>query len=318
MTSKPKLTISAVIGAYQAERYIAETLESILSQTRPPDEVIVVDDGSTDGTARELERFGDRIRVVRQANRGCAAAFNTAFREARGDFVGECGADDIWEPNKLEQQVEALETHPEIDIAFCAARVFGHMEGQWSMADSGDPSVGIMDPHRFGRTLFRVNPVCPSTTLVRRRLYEQLGAFSEEFATEDYDYWMRAQRAGATFYYDPRMLVRYRRHERNASSNHLAMGETDLIVRRRDAELIDSPVLVRKVLARDFFIVGRLLRDQGRVREARAAFVSSLRQRPSLRGLAWVLILSAPPRYHRTLGDRVVSIKRALHSGALP
>ncbi len=317
MTDKSGPSVSAVVGAYQAERFIGETLESILGQTRPPDEVIVVDDGSTDGTARVLERFGERIRVVRQANSGCAAAFNTAFREARGDYVAECGADDIWEPDKLERQVRALEAHPEIDIVFCAARVFGHMEGKWGMPTAEDPSVGIMDRRRFGRTLYRANPVCPSTTLVRRRLYEQLGAFAEDIATEDYDYWMRAQRAGAVFYYDPSMLVRYRRHERNASSNHLAMGQTDLFVRRRDADLVDSRWLVRKVLARDYFVVGRLLRDHGRTREARAAFVTSLRHRPTLRGLAWALILSAPERYRPALGDRLVSIKRALYPSPL-
>lgn len=316
MNNNRRPSITVAVPAYQAERFITETLESILAQTHPPDEVIVVDDGSTDGTARELERFGNQIRVIRRPNGGCAAAFNTAFREARCDFVAECGADDIWEPDKLERQVEVLATHPEIDIAFSAARVFGNREGLWGMPSAEDPSVGIMDPRRFARTLYRDNPICPSTLLIRRALYERLGPFAEDIATEDYEYWLRSLRGGAVFYYDPAMLVRYRRHESNASSDHLAMRRTDLLVHRRYAQDVEDPSLVREVLAGDYYAVGRILRNQGRVREARAAFVASFRHRPSLRGLAWVLLLSAPGRHRGMLADRVISVKRALHPEA--
>jgi glycosyltransferase involved in cell wall biosynthesis len=319
MNDPSKPSIAAVIGAYQAERYIAETLESIIGQTHPPDEVIVVDDGSTDGTARELERFSDRIRVVRQANAGCAAAFNTAFRQARCDYVAECGADDIWEPNKLERQFRALTAHPEIDIVFSAARVFGNTDGCWGMPTGEDPSVGIMDAQRFARTMYRSNPVCPSTTLTRRSLYARLGPFAEreQMATEDYDYWMRALRAGAVFYYDAEMLVRYRRHEGNASSNHLAMSRCDLFVHERDADLVDRS-LARRVLARDHFAIGRILRNQDRTGEARAEFLQSLRRRFTPRALAWALLLSVPERHHRVLADRSISIKRAVARGSAP
>jgi len=319
MSDAHKPSIAAVIGAYQAERYIAETLESILGQTHPPDEVIVVDDGSTDGTARELERFSESIRVVRQDNAGCAAAFNTAFREASCDYVAECGADDIWEPDKLERQFQALTKHPEIDIVFSAARVFGNTDGCWGMPTEEDPNVGIMDPRRFARTMYRSNPVCPSTTLTRRSLYERLGPFAvrEEMATEDYDYWMRALQAGAVYYYDSEMLVRYRRHESNASSNHLAMSRSDLLVHERNANLVDRS-LVRGVLARDHFVIGRILRNQDRTSEARAEFVQSLRCQLTPRALAWALLLSVPERHRRTLSDRSIAIKRAVAGGSAP
>lgn len=315
MKDKSTPSITVAIPAYQAERFIAETLESILAQTHPPDEVIVVDDGSTDGTARELDRFAGRIRVLRRPNGGCAAAFNTAFREAGCDFVAECGADDIWEPHKLERQLAALTAHPEVDIAFSAARVFGNREGRWGMPLAENLSAGIMDPHRFGRTMYRSNPVCPSTLLIRRALYERLGPFAEDIATEDYEYWMRSLRGGVVFYYDPAMLVRYRRHEANASTNHLAMRRTDLLVHTWYADLVDSRSLVRSSLAQDHFVVGRLLRDQGRIPEARAAFASSLRQRPTLRALAWLSLLAVPARHHKTLADRAISLKRGLRPG---
>jgi glycosyltransferase involved in cell wall biosynthesis len=309
--------ISAIVRVYNAERYIGQTLEAILSQTHPPYEVVVVDDGSTDGTPDELARFGEDIRVVRQANSGHAPAFNRAFGAARGDYVANCDADDVWEHDKLERQVEALATHPEIDFAFSAARVFGNRDGRWGMPTDDEPYARIMDRRTFGRTMYRSNPICPSTAVIRRCLYERVGPFvgKEQIAIEDYDYWMRALRAGAVFYYDPAMLVRYRRHDVNVSSNYRAMGEADLAVHRWNADLVDSPSLVREVLARDYFVLGRLLREENRAREARAAFVSSLRQKLTLRGLAWALLLSAPERHRRTLSDRVISVKRAVSHG---
>lgn len=312
MKDRAEPSITVAIPAYQAERFIAETLESILAQTHAPDEIIVVDDGSTDGTARELERFGDRIRVIRRPNGGCAAAFNTAFRAARCDFVAECGADDIWEPYKLERQIEALTAHPEIDIAFGAARVFGTAEGCWGMPNSESLDAGILDRRGFGRTMYRLNPICPSTLLIRRSLYERLGAFAEDIGTEDYEYWMRSLHGGAVFYYDPETLVRYRRHDANASSNHLSMREADLLVHRWYADEVEDPSLVREVLAGDYFALGRILRNQSRTREARTAFVASLRQRPTLRALAWALLVSVPERHHDMLVNRVISVKRAL------
>lgn len=313
--SSPSITVA--VPAYQAERFIGETLRSILAQTRPPEEVIVVDDGSTDGTARELARFGERIRVIRQPNGGCAAAFNTAFRAARCDFVAECGADDVWEPHKLERQARALVEHPEIDVAFGLARVFGGAEGHWGMPPE-DPNVGILEPRAFGRTMYLKNRICPSTLLIRRSLYERLGPFAEreEMATEDYEYWMRALHAGGVFYYDPEPLVGYRRHDANASSDHLAMRRADLLVHERYADLAGAPALVRKALARDHFVLGRLLRDEGRTRAARAAFARSLRHFPTPRALAWSLLLATPERHQRVLAERMISIKRALRPRA--
>ena len=306
--------MTVALTAYQAERFIGETLESILAQTRPPDEILVVNDGSTDGTARVLERFGDRIRVIEQPNAGCAAGFNTAFRAARCDYVAECGADDLWEPRKLERQLAALAEHPEVDVIFSAARVFGARQGCWGMPNTDELSAGVLPHAMLAPIMYRSNPVCPSTTLTRRSLYERLGPFIERdrIATEDYEYWMRALDAKAVFYYDPEMLVRYRRHDSNASSNHLAMREADLFVHERYAALAGSRTLMRRTLADDHFVLGRLLRDQRRLREARRSFLRSLRLRPSLRCLAWLPVVSLPPRQHDLFSERIISLRRSV------
>ena len=304
-------TISVVVTVYNAERYIGESLTAILSQTHPPDEVIVVDDGSTDDTPAELAKFNKDIRVIVQTNQGHAPALNHGFKAAHGDYIAKCDADDIWTPNKLQRQTDALTTHPQTDIAFSGAWFFGLIEGPRAPY----PGAGLLDRGDFARRLYRANSVCASSTLTRRRLYERLGPFAEDVRAEDYDYWLRALAAGAVFHYDPEVLVHFRRHEDNISSNKLAMHEAELLVHSRHAELVDEP-LARKTVARDLRNIARLLSDRDQPREAQAAFLSSLRQWPTAQALAWALILSAPGRYRRTIAERLISTKRRLRPEA--
>jgi len=308
------VTISVIVTVYNGERYIGESLTAILSQTSPPLEVIVVDDGSTDETPSELRRFGADIRIITQANRGHAPALNRGFRDARGDYLAKCDADDIWAPEKLERQLDAIRRHPEIDIAFAGARFFGLTEGPRAPY----PDAGMLDGKQLARRLYRANSVCASTTLVRRRLFEQLGPFAEDLAAEDYDYWLRALAAGARFFYDPEVLVNFRHHEENISSNKLAMHRAEMLVHERHAELMRRPALTRRALARDQRHIGRELSDLDRPHEARSAFLSALRRWPTIRALVWVLLLSTPGRIRRPLATHLVSLKRALYTESPP
>jgi glycosyltransferase involved in cell wall biosynthesis len=303
-------TISAVVRIYNGERYIGETLTAILAQTRPPDEVVVVDDGSTDGTPGELARFGREIRVIRQANRGYAAAFNRSFSEARCDYLANCDADDIWKPNKLERQMQTLLSHPEIDIAVSGVRFFGLIEESRVTY----PSAGIVEPRELARRLYRANFICSSSVLMRRRLYERLGPLRDAAApAEDYDYWLQALAAGAVFFYDPSILVRYRAHAQQVSSSLLRMLDRTYAVHGWHRDLVQDTRLVREVQARDLSKIARILSDENRSREARAAFASSLRRKPTMYALAWALILSVPDRHTRPFVDRALSVKRTLH-----
>src|SRR6185503_2024667 len=105
--------VSAVIPAYQAAAFLADAVESVLAQTEPVGEIVVVDDGSTDGTAAVAASFGDRVRYVRQENQGVAAARNRGVAEARGRLVAFLDADDTWEPEKTARQLAHLRAHPD-------------------------------------------------------------------------------------------------------------------------------------------------------------------------------------------------------------
>lgn len=301
-------TITAVVAAYNAEAWIGEALEAILAQTRPPDEVVVVDDGSTDGTPQELERFAGLIRVVSQANGGCPAAFNRAFREATGDWVAMCGADDIWEPDKLARQAEAVRSHPEVDVLFGDALIFGLADGTYA----NPPGVGVLDGARLRNALYRENIICAPTVMIRRALFEQLGPYVEKFGADDYEYWMRCLRDGAVFFYEPSVLIRYRRHEANLSSGLLWMQQCSHKVHQWNADQIEDSGLVRDVLASDQFKIGRSLIDAGRPDEAKVAFRGSLRHRRSLRAAAWVALLELPPAVRTHTGRALVRLSRSL------
>jgi glycosyltransferase involved in cell wall biosynthesis len=312
--SSQQPSVTAVMAAYQSERWIGEALEAILSQTRPPDEVIVVNDGSTDGTDRVLARFGGRIRVISQSNRGCPAAFNTAYRAARGDFIAMCGADDVWERQKLQWQLEAIRAHPEVDVLFGETIMFGKFE----LTHIRPPGSGLLDADALRDALFRENVIGASSILIRRSLFERLGPFIEDFGADDLEYWMRCLRAGAQFYFEPRPLVRYRRHEGNLTNRFSWMHECTHEVRRRYASDVANRALVAELLAADLFRIGRRRVDEGRPKEARRAFLGALRYaagarlEANLRAAIWVLVLSLPLGVHKRTGDAVVRLSRML------
>jgi len=282
-------TISVVVPAYNEERHIAEALDSVLAQTRPPREVIVVDDGSTDGTLAVVDRYRDRIRVIRQENRGCPGAFDTGFREARGEFVALCPADDIWEPEKLEWQQHALRERPEVDVVFGAARRFGLGKGDHDRPARSE----VLEGRWFAREMYRRNLIPDPSAVVRRSLYLDLGGY-QALVGEDYEFWMRALASGAVFYFDPRLVVRLREHGGNLSYRALDIWETNHLIHGRYADLAGDPELVRRTLAHDLLMIGYCRAALGRGSEARRSFRSSLEKRFSVLTLVAALLMSIP------------------------
>jgi len=302
-------TISVVVPAYNEERHVAEALDSVMAQTRAPLELIVVDDGSTDGTAGVVRGYGDRVRLIEQENRGCPGAFDTGFREARGEFVALCPADDRWEPRKLEWQQDALAQYPEVDVAFGAARRFGLVSG-----DHLRPlRTGVLDSSWFAREMYPENLIADPSAVVRRSLYLDLGGY-EPLVGEDYEFWMRALAADATFYFDPRLVVRLREHGGNLSYRALDIWETKLLIHERYAKLAGDPELVRRTLAHDFLMIGYCRAALGRPVEARRSFRASLETRLSPFSFAAAIAMSVPG-VARAVSNVAPRLRRA--SGAI-
>ncbi len=269
---------------------MAETLDSVLGQTRPPDEVIVVENGSNDDTPALLEGYRERVTLVEMPCRGAPAAYNRGFAEASGDYVAMCPADDVWRPEKLERQAAAIAAHPEADVLFGHARHFGIDTSEYARP----PGEGMLDRGALTRALYAENLIAAPTTLIRRAFFEEIGRFQEDILVEDYEFWMRALRAGASFFYDPHLLVDFRRHGNNLSSRLLEMREQVIHPVHRAYAGEVEPALARRVLAADLRQIGRYHLDAGRSAEARAAYRASLRHRPSAKALLAVIALSLP------------------------
>lgn len=147
----PFPTFSVIIAAYEASKFIGAAVESALSQTRPPHEVVVCDDGSTDDLAGALRPYVDRIRLLRQENRGEGAAKNAAARAATGDFVVVLDADDRFFPERLEALGELASLRPDLDILTTDAlmanddgRVLGRYQHDQATFVTGDQRLGIL------------------------------------------------------------------------------------------------------------------------------------------------------------------------------
>lgn len=190
-------SIAAVIPAYNAEEHIAAAIASLQAQTAPPQEIVVVDDGSRDGTADVAERSG--ARVLRRANGGPAAARNAGIAATSSAWVALLDADDICYSNRLER--EQAETGDErVGVVFSRHRVPGK---------NPPPPPDQVD----FEVLWRRNCVPTSTVLLRRVAWEQAGGFDEDRAligVEDYNLWLRLAHAGWQFRPIQEELVEYR------------------------------------------------------------------------------------------------------------
>lgn len=190
--------LSVVIPVYNGEKFIGRALESVFSQTVPPDEIIVVNDGSRDGTAQKLAEFGDRIQVISIPNGGVANARNVGLKACTGDLIALLDADDIWYPDKLEKQLAVMQRYPAIGFCCCNYRVLdqsrGEMVGHFS-SFSRDPDYNFDAPLKQPalELLIRSNFVgtC-SNVMFRRALIDQVGDFKRELKqAEDYELWIR-------------------------------------------------------------------------------------------------------------------------------
>lgn len=195
--------VSVIIPVRNQERYLAEAIESVLAQTRPPDEIIVVDDGSTDGTLDVARRYMNRIRYVYQPPRGAPAARNRGLALATGDAIAFLDSDDTWLPAKLEAQLAVLEAQPEVDVVFC------HVE-QFVSEDARDVTASVPERVRH------LAAVYASGLLVRRAAFERIGHFDERFVRTDVVDWIvRARQHRLREFMLPDVLVCRRWHANN-------------------------------------------------------------------------------------------------------
>lgn len=198
--------ISVIIPVRNGERFLAEALKSVVTQTLQPAEIIVVDDGSTDGTAGVVEAFGNGIQLIRQTQKGVSAARNAGIQRQSGELTAFLDADDVWLAEKLERQVAALQANPEAQYALSHVHHF--------------VEPGFDRPAAFNPALLEhdVPGPLPSTFLGRRSVFDVVGPFDETLPVAEDTTWFAAARGlGVEYIMLCETLVRKRVHDRNLS-----------------------------------------------------------------------------------------------------
>ncbi len=266
--------VSVVIPTYNSADFLMEAVDSVLNQTWRDLEIIVVDDGSTDGTQDIVGRYGDRVRHVYKKNEGPSSARNMGIRMARGTYVAFLDSDDVWEPEKLRIQMDFMEGHPEIVLVCMDSRIIGFREQRERKLKRD--FIGNLFPLLYSKSF-----ITTSSVLMIKDCFREIGYFNEELRTaEDYDVWLRVARQYPIAYLD-QPLVGCRKHHDNVSRDKITLRQNALSV-------LEAHYDPREISARTYRIrvsnlhlyFGRAYLRLGDIAMARKAFGRSLRLTP--------------------------------------
>lgn len=211
-------TVAVVIPVRDRVQLLGRALDSVLAQLRSPDEIVVVDDGSVDGSADLVKRDYPGVKLLVQAPAGVSAARNRGIASSSSDWLAFLDSDDAWHPDKLQRQLTALSDRPSMKICHC--------DEIWLR---NGRRVNPMRKHeRYGGWVFeRCLPLCcisPSTALVHRDVFDSVGVFDETLpACEDYDLWLRVSARFPVLYLDDKLATRWGGHADQLSARYPAM-----------------------------------------------------------------------------------------------
>ena len=288
--------LSVVIPCYNAARYISSAIDSVLEQQWPGLEIVVVDDGSTDGSADLVAARYPQVRLIRQANAGVAEARNRGIRESSGRWIAFLDADDLWLPGKLLAQSALLRDDPSARMAYAAWQVWQSEQATPEASERATLLAGADDPARWAGASGWIYPellldcaVWTSTVVAQRSLFDEIGAFDGGLRVgEDYDLWLRASRVTPILRVE-RPCALYRTHA--ASITHAAPRENyrAIVVSRAIArwgyghERAGSAVRarVRRALATSWTDFAASSLKAGNLGRARHGALMSLRTDPS-------------------------------------
>lgn len=236
-TSPAPPAVSVLMPAYNAGDYLDEAIRSVLAQGLVDIEILVVDDGSTDDTAARASAWvqrDSRIRLIRQENRGIAAARNAALRIATAPVLALLDSDDVWMRTYLAEQLRLLQQYPEIAVLSANAlnRGGSHDGRPLRPSRSSLPFVRLTALD----LILHEDAMCV-LTIFRREVVDAIGGFDERLRrSEDYDFWIRAALAGFTVAFNPKPLARYRRRENGVSADESLMLDSirTVLMRIRD------------------------------------------------------------------------------------
>lgn len=205
LAAAQSLTTTVLIPAYNAETTLRRAVDSVLAQTLPATEILVVDDGSRDGTAALVNgAYAGRVRLLSKPNGGLSSARNFGLREATGELIAFLDADDWWAPEKLARQTRVFAEQPETQITYTGLWIVDELSGERRQQAPAD-SAHLWPQLRW------TNPfIPPSSVMMRRSALEAVGCFNEAIrAAEDWELWVKSTRRQYRFVATPEPLTFY-------------------------------------------------------------------------------------------------------------
>ena len=260
-------TVSVIIHTYNNEKFIAETVESVMNQTYKDYAVIVVDDGSVDGTRDALIPYMQKIRYHYKENGGIASAKNAGISLSETEFVAFLDHDDLWAPDKLQLQMEHFNENPQIGLVY--AKYTSFRDGKELRTKPEKGYSGWIFKELLSKSFIQT-----STVVVKRECLDAVGPYDETFSLGDeYDMFLRIARKFQCGFVD-KGLTRYRVHDTNASNNDFLFDNENLGVYKKiynnftDLDGVEKKIL-RKRIARYSMKVAEGLYSQGKLEESK-------------------------------------------------
>jgi glycosyltransferase involved in cell wall biosynthesis len=301
-----KPLISVIIPTYNSASFVAQSVESVLQQTYENIEIIVVDDGSTDGTEAVLAPYKDRVRYIKKANGGPSGARNLGITEAKGEFIAFQDADDIWLPEKAALQVEHFRQNPHFGVVFTGSVRFNEN----GLLDSNIRKGYTVPTGMVFDRLLTEHFVAMPSVMVRRSCLDEVGLFEETLiGNEDFNLYLRLARKYA-FGFVNQVLVRIRIHKNNLSDNLEQMCEDEIKNLEQIALMFpDAQIPKRKLSAGIYARFGKYYFSQQRFDKASACFQKAFRLSPLLVHTWPLWMLAAIPDSMR---DGLLALNRSL------
>ena len=311
MSKSRKPTISVIIPAYNAEKWVSETIKSVQQQTFSDWEIIVIDDGSSDGTLETLRGIVDeRLKVFPYEHGGVSVARNRGLAYSSGEFIAFLDADDLWTPDMLELHLAALQKHPEADVAYC----WFYMIDEDGNFLSAYPQV-FWEGNVFPQLLDKIFIACGSI-VIRQQAIESVGGFDPRLRHfEDWDYWLRLA-LHSRFVLVPKYQLLYRRWPGSTTfkSNWISSEESlkcRIIVIEKAVQLAPQSFKTRCLVHLNLLVAYNYMErylhcqsDADGVKRAGQRMGQAIRLEPkillevrTLRPLVkWLLLRTLPPR----------------------
>lgn len=292
------IKVSVILPVYNGGKFIAETIESMLSQTIKDFEVLVVDDGSTDDSKEIIQKYisnsNREIRYFYQENKGIAAARNKGIKESNGKYIAFLDQDDLWLPEKLERQVKYLEENPDTALVYTDSIRFGDCSNAWKLT----PYEG-----KVFLQLINGNFISALTVVVRREVFKKVGCFDEDrnlMGCDDYDMWLRIASIYKIGYINEK-LARWRAHSKgytyaqSTKMNRAAIAVLEKNFRLFKFHKIRITDFRRKILSPIYFGLGWIYFNNRDFKTARQVFTTAIKYNPlSFKYIAYYILSLFP------------------------